>query len=68
MFSVVIPTDVYEHWECYIEWRDYSTVATFFDWIVTRDCGVLSVKFVKLWDVEFTFESEEHYNWFLLRQ
>jgi hypothetical protein len=68
MFSVVIPTNVYEHWDSYIEWRDNSTVATFFDWIVTRDCDVLSVKFVEPWNIEFTFESEEHYHWFLLRQ
>ncbi len=71
VYEVIVPKDEYKRWQCY---RDNMVELIIFnDWVVDRYSEVLSAKWVDVGDMAntdrvFTFESEEMYHWFLLRQ
>jgi hypothetical protein len=72
MYEVDVPKSVYEHWDCYGTWL-LSTDRIFNAWVVKYYPEVLSVRWGfdggdDVMNRHFVFESEEHYNWFLLRQ
>ena len=68
MYKVVIKSEVYSEWECYQRpWHgvDFNT------WVVDNYPEIVAVEWkdsVRWSTREFTFESEEMYHWFLLRQ
>ena len=70
MYNVVVPVDVYMSWVCYRDWWDDTGHLMFEGWVMNRYPEVLGVKWVPPSNTsrEFIFESEEHYNWFLLKQ
>lgn len=61
MYRVTVPREIYSKWSC------YGT-----GWMTPSDPEILSAGYVSeepyAYDMEFTFDSEEMYQWFLLRQ
>ena len=66
MYEVRVPIETFMHWACFSYWvRERSEQFT--AWVSLKYPEVLDCKWDNN-DVVFVFETEEHYNWFLLKQ
>jgi hypothetical protein len=68
MFNISLTEEEFRQLPCYAKWwNDMSIEDHFHEWLPKYYPEVISVKWHES-DRIFTFESEEHYNWFLLKQ
>ena len=70
-YTIKVEAMVYDGWACYQAWwtSGVTDPESFNDWVILHYPEILLVE----WDNQtddrlFTFESENHYHWFLLRQ
>ena len=76
MYEVVVPKSVYRHWNSYQVWNNTAVVDKVFNVSLVDDYPeVLAARWVDddpqlapQFARAFTFESEEYYHWFLLKQ
>ena len=64
-FKIEINTDVYFGWQSFNEWPGLETYHSF---LRANYPGVISVSEISRGYRTFEFESEQHYQWFLLQQ
>ena len=68
MFSIDIRYDEYQRWKVYKDWYfDSKFTWSFDDYIMDRYPEVLKCIAYPVGYREITFESEDHYTWFLLK-
>ena len=70
-YSVVVEFSEFEEWDSYKN-HMYGDFLDFEEFLSETCDDVLSCKFVSTdedtWYIEIEFESEQHYQWFLLKQ
>ena len=66
MFSIDIRSNVYRQWQIYTDWNPFDNIS-FTQYCVDRYPEVLGIRGDSDGSWEFVFESEDHYNWFLLK-
>ena len=68
MYRIVIHANVYRRWQVYTDWGTNGYDGGFGDFCMDRYPEVLvRSAYVGGGIREFEFESEDHYNWFLLQ-
>lgn len=75
MYTVIVPRETYQLWECYEKWSWAPGPIWFQEWVMINYPEIKGIREVgnpNLYDDRlaraFVFESEEHYHWFLLKQ
>ena len=72
-YKITIPYKEYSTWQCFVDWAsDFPRLGCFQDHFNNTylgiTCEVIYNPSVVRRDIDFTFESEQHYHWFLLQQ
>ena len=69
MYKIKITLSDYCIWKAYHTWSNTRNISPFNEWVIVEYPELIEVE----WDINgndriFTFETEEHYHWFLLQQ
>ena len=66
-YKLKIRKDVYRKWKSYDDWLHRKDVSTFGYYLVNHYPDYIQHVSINTNEKTFTFESEAHYTWFLLR-